>query len=219
MALENWVLKSWNKLHDKGAYFPLYQEYKAFERMPDWFIDHVTPKPTEQALEIGCGFGAWMVPMSRLVHSVAGIDIHPDPLSRALNQFVKHQRYNCYVALSPGDSIPFPNDKFDLVYSITVFQHLPKSLTRTYITEAFRVLKPGGRCAFQFLDFEADPSIIRPKLDITPETHLGDRGDPQSCGWTKNEILTAAQNAGFINIALHPVNQVWFLLVGSKRMV
>jgi SAM-dependent methyltransferase len=43
----------------------------------------------------------------------------------------------------------FPGFTFDLVYSNLVLQHMPPELSRSYMTDFIRVLKPGGVGVFQ----------------------------------------------------------------------
>lgn len=45
--------------------------------------------------------------------------------------------------LNKDSILPVPNDSFDLVLSTQVAEHLPNP--KSYFSEAFRVLKPGGR--------------------------------------------------------------------------
>jgi SAM-dependent methyltransferase len=40
--------------------------------------------------------------------------------------------------------LPYPDRKFDLVYAVSVFTHLPRAIQRTWIEELHRVIEPGG---------------------------------------------------------------------------
>jgi SAM-dependent methyltransferase len=41
--------------------------------------------------------------------------------------------------------LPYPDERFDLVYAYSVFTHLPEPLQHAWIAELLRVLEPGGR--------------------------------------------------------------------------
>ncbi|MBD2700683.1 methyltransferase domain-containing protein [Spirosoma sp. BT702] len=40
--------------------------------------------------------------------------------------------------------LPFPSNQFDVVYHSQVLEHIPKEKSDSFLTECFRVLKPGG---------------------------------------------------------------------------
>jgi SAM-dependent methyltransferase len=101
-----------------------------------------------RALEIGCGPGRLMRPMSRHFREIHGVDIS-DEMTRLASEQLKdipHAR----VHLTPDSSLGmFSDDLFDFVYSYIVFQHIPdRDVVLNYLREAQRVLKPGGilRC-------------------------------------------------------------------------
>jgi SAM-dependent methyltransferase len=97
-----------------------------------------------RALEIGCGPGRLMLPMSRHFSEIHGVDISEEmaAIARGRLENVPGAR----VHVNSGDSLaPLPDDYFDFVYSFAVFQHIPdRAVVLTYLQEARRVLKPGG---------------------------------------------------------------------------
>ena len=40
--------------------------------------------------------------------------------------------------------LPYEDDRFDLVYSVSIFTHLDEQLQRPWIEELTRVVRPGG---------------------------------------------------------------------------
>ena len=100
------------------------------------------------ALEIGCGPGRLMLPMSRRFDEVHGVDVS-DEMVRLAGQRLRGAP-NAYPRVSSGgDLADFPEDRFDFVYSYAVFQHIPsREVVFNYLREARRVLKTGGilRC-------------------------------------------------------------------------
>jgi ubiquinone/menaquinone biosynthesis C-methylase UbiE len=98
-------------------------------------------------LEIGCGIG-------RLTTAIAerspacqlhGIDISSKMLDLAPKSSVKYKS-------SDGRSIPYPDESFESVYSMLVFQHIDDAAMLGYIKEAYRVLKDNGVFRFQFVE-------------------------------------------------------------------
>jgi SAM-dependent methyltransferase len=107
-----------------------------------------------RALEIGCGPGRLMKPMSRQFGEIHGVDVSDEMIARARENLrgIPHAHPH---ATSGADLAPFADDSFDLVYSYAVFQHIPsRDVVMQYLREANRVLKPGGllRCQINGLD-------------------------------------------------------------------
>ncbi len=102
------------------------------------------PASERRALEIGCGPGRLMLPMSEHFGKVHGIDVSPEmaALARARLSEIPHAR----VHVTSGEGLAiFGDDAFDFIYSYAVFQHIPDpAAVLNYVRESRRVLKPGG---------------------------------------------------------------------------
>lgn len=100
-------------------------------------------------LEIGCGLGRTAVHFARHFHHVEAIDISAAMIERARS-------------LSPPDNLrysqscgidlrEFEDDRFNLVASFLVFQHIEdESIIAGYLREIARVLHSDGRAVLQF---------------------------------------------------------------------
>jgi len=101
-----------------------------------------------RALEIGCGPGRLMRPMSRHFGEIHGVDVsdHMIRLARERLRDIPH----AHAHLTAGaDLAPFAAESFDFIYSYAVFQHIPsREVVFNYLRECRRVLKTGGilRC-------------------------------------------------------------------------
>lgn len=187
MSATDFAIKWWRERHQKG-YFPRmtqHLDWKIYDEMRPWFLEHARPQKDDVALEIGCGYGQWMIPLSRLVNSVYGFDIHPSLVIKAKEKFEEHKVTNCSMWLGDGKHIPFAEDRFSLVYSISVFQHMPRAIVRGYIQEADRVMLPGAKGLFHFRAANG----IGPYSEDIYENHTGD----WSVGWTQEEISDLGQ--------------------------
>lgn len=207
----------WKHRHDIG-YFPTMEQHlnwKVYEAMPEWFIN--AAKPTKDrdeaslklrddiALEIGCGYGAWMVPLSRLVKSVDGVDIHRSLIDKAYEKFMEHNVKNARVWLGDGLTIPYVDSSFTLVYSMAVFYHVPRAITNLYLRETVRVLNPGGRCLHTFLSADQEGTV----QDI-----VEGQGGEWSVGWSADEVRRSAMDAGLTDIQV--TDHGMLLLIASK---
>jgi len=103
-----------------------------------------------RALEIGCGPGRLMRPMSRHFVEIDGVDVSDEMIA------IAHQRLNDLPNAHPhhtdGASLGlFPGETFEFVYSYAVFQHIPsREVVLQYLKETHRVMKTGGLARLQF---------------------------------------------------------------------
>jgi len=113
-------------------------------------------KRAMRALEIGCGPGRLMRPMSSHFGEIHGVDISDQMVARARGRLAAIPHAHAHVARNSNLEM-FASESFDFVYSYAVFQHIPsREVVLGYLEEAFRVLKPGG--------------LIRCQLNGLPET-------------------------------------------------
>lgn len=101
-----------------------------------------------RALDIGCGIGRMLIPISEVFGEVIGIDVS-EKMIKLAKKYTKDIP-NCKVIKTSGSDLSiFENDSIDFCYSHIVFQHIPeKEIVINYIKEVSRVLKLG--CVFRF---------------------------------------------------------------------
>ncbi|MGI0056358.1 MAG: class I SAM-dependent methyltransferase [Nitrosarchaeum sp.] len=102
-----------------------------------------------QVLEIGCGIGRILIPMSKIFGKVIGVDISPAMLKICKTKTQKYSNIVLYE--NNGVELDMIKDNsIDFCYSVVVFQHIPeKSIIQNYLKEIKRVLKTGGIFKFQ----------------------------------------------------------------------
>lgn len=102
-----------------------------------------------RALEIGCGPGRLMRPMSRHFLEIHGVDVSDEMIALAREKL--RDVPNAHPHSTDGASLSlFEDDSFDYVYSFAVFQHIPsREVVLQYLREIRRVLKVGGLARLQ----------------------------------------------------------------------
>jgi len=105
-----------------------------------------------RALDVGCADGAFVNALLSEGVDAYGIDVSLE----AINSSPIKNRLK-WVDID-GERLPFPDEHFDLVVSIEVFEHLHSPAHA--MGEVARVLKPGG------FFFFTTPSPSRPKIKI-----------------------------------------------------
>lgn len=104
-------------------------------------------QPGEQVLEVGCGTGDVALLAQEQVGAggaVVGVDPAPEMLAVARRK-AQARRSPVTFQLGVIEALPFPDQRFDVVFSSLMMHHLPGALKQDGLTEIARVLKPGGR--------------------------------------------------------------------------
>lgn len=100
------------------------------------------------ALDIGCGWGRWLVSAGRAGFVPVGIDIKPQAL-HAARRVLRHHDLNGYVVAADLRALPFAANVFETVFSYSVLQHTHRRRCITCLHEIARILQPEGKCCLE----------------------------------------------------------------------
>lgn len=95
-----------------------------------------------KVLEIGCGLGTDGAQFAEAGADYTGIDLTEAAVELARRRFALFDLPGTFKT-ADAESLSFPDESFDLVYSHGVLHHTPE--TGKAIQEIHRVLRPGGR--------------------------------------------------------------------------
>jgi ubiquinone/menaquinone biosynthesis C-methylase UbiE len=109
-------------------------------------IEKAQIKPGDSVLDVGCGTGDLTLAAKRQTGQngkVYGIDAASEMVEVARSKAIKA---GIEVDFRPGliESLPFPDDSFDVVLSSLMMHHLPADVKQKGLREINRLLKPGG---------------------------------------------------------------------------
>jgi ubiquinone/menaquinone biosynthesis C-methylase UbiE len=99
----------------------------------------------DRVLDVGCGPGYFVGMLAEAVGqegSAIGIDAAPEMIEYANRK--SRRLSNCAFQVGTVESLPFPDDSFDVVVSSLMVHHLPEEGRAEAIREMRRVLRPGG---------------------------------------------------------------------------
>jgi SAM-dependent methyltransferase len=122
------------------AVFPPHIIEHYLRRRASYVLRHAAAQG-QSALDVGAGTGLLAERLSDLGLGVVALD----PFPRMLGQ-LRCRRPDIETVVAHGDDIPFPDDGFDLTYSVAVMHHIAESdQVRRTLAEMTRVNWPGGR--------------------------------------------------------------------------
>jgi len=110
----------------------------------DLILHELDYKDSQSMLEIGCGVGAAL----GIIHkkfptlSLAGIDIEDQQIEYAKKYLPSIGIENADLRLGDATKLPWKDATFDNIFMMWIIEHLSDPLP--ILSEAYRVLKPGG---------------------------------------------------------------------------
>lgn len=142
------------------------------------------------AVEIGCGPGRLLLPLSQQLAHVTGFDVSPQMVQLARENL--RGRPNAKAQQCAGADLPgIAGGSVDFVYSYAVFQHIPDAApVWSYLRESVRVLRPGGALVCQVHGLQAgagEPLAARPGWSsraCVDDAFVGDLGPANPDTWS-----------------------------------
>ncbi|GAA3149869.1 methyltransferase domain-containing protein [Streptomyces sp. SID486] len=119
----------------------------AADRLTDMMIDRLQVGPGDRVLDIGCGLGGPAIRLAqRTGAEVVGISVSLKQVERA-NELAEAAGVSGKVSFQHGDAmnLPFDDASFSAVWMLESVMQMPDRTAA--LTEAARVLRPGGRLA------------------------------------------------------------------------
>jgi len=152
------------------------------DRMPSYramfrnLVDLLAPSPGSRILDVGCGSGAFARQFAERLGEGARIDaVDVNPfLLREAAELAADVADRIRFAPGSATALPFPDQTFDCVFSITVLEECDAEKA---IAEMLRVARPGGRVGIvvraidlpQWWNLKLPPAI-RAKVDVPPQS-------------------------------------------------
>ncbi len=168
-------------------------------------IAALDPKPGERVLDVGCGTGRLGEYVAGLV-SPAGEVLGVDPLPLRIEIAArKHARLTPSVGRAE-DLSAFADASFDVVYQNSVFHWVADKAKA--LSEALRVLRPGGRFGVNSADADRAHQSARLVRDAVLEESLRDTAAASAFGTNHRvnaqELASLLEAAGFVDVRVTP---------------
>ena len=131
------LFDEWPDTYDKWFTTPIGALVKRYEA--ELLIDLLKPSKGEVILDAGCGTGVFSFDLLSFRTHIIGIDISLPMLMRARE---KARAYQPHFSLADISNLPFRENSFDKVVSITALEFIEDA--KGALRELFRVTKKGG---------------------------------------------------------------------------
>ncbi len=157
-----------------------------------------TMEPGQRVLDLGSGGGIDVILSSRRVGPdgfVYGLDMTPDMIELARKNLAEAGVRNAEILEGHLEDIPLPGAAVDVVISNCVINLSPDK--RRSLSEAFRVLRPGGLFAV------SDVVLSRPLPPVAQEL-LGLWAGCVAGALTADEYTTLLAEVGFVDVEIVP---------------
>jgi ubiquinone/menaquinone biosynthesis C-methylase UbiE len=138
---------------DTAMNFAIGGNYQAFGIVQRELLIQHGLQPNHRLIDVGCGSGRLASALKDyLAGDYLGTDVVPELLEYARKRCPPQWRFELAEELA----IPEASAAADMVCFFSVFTHLLHEQSFEYLMEAVRVLKPGGKIIFSFLEFDVD---------------------------------------------------------------
>jgi ubiquinone/menaquinone biosynthesis C-methylase UbiE len=142
-------------------------------------------------VDLGCGSGR----LAAELHKSFDISFTGTDVVGSLLDYAKTKAPSYNFILHQALGIPVPDSSADIVSAFSLFTHLLHAETYLYLEDTLRVLKPGGKLIFSFLEFaeKGHWDVFRSTVEVTRsagQSHLNTFIE-------RNAIQTWADRLGF----------------------
>ncbi len=110
-------------------------------------INLLAIKKFHKILDLGCGTGVLSALISKeLSEKTGGLSVGIDAAGKMIEAARKKRgSKTCRFEVAAAENLPFDNESFESVVSTMFFHHIQLDLKEKALSEAFRVMRPGGR--------------------------------------------------------------------------
>ena len=182
----------------------------AHAALTDWGLTHVTVKPADVCLDVGCGGGRTVQKLAAMAVEgrVSGIDYSEASVSasrRTNADTIAAGRVT--IELGSVAALPFPDRTFDVVTAVETHYYWPH--LEANLREVLRVLRPGGTLALiaeTVRDRQKNPLyfVVMPLLGAA---HL-----------TTADHEAVLRRAGFADVAVDSRASGWMCATGRRPL-
>jgi len=149
--------------------------------------------------------------------TVCDIDARAVEAARALHG----ERLAGADVLTPGAPLPYAADRFDLVVSMDVIEHLDEPLLLPWLADLRRVTKPGGLVFLTTPNYASKGLVVleQTALELVARSHGFSRRDLHPSKFTPTRLRSLLAASGFGRSDILPISFGWVLAAHARKPV
>lgn len=181
-------------------------------------------KKGDQILDFGCGNGRLLAFFKGKSIGYKGVDVSSELIRLAKEKYPDEE--DNFLKITSHNTLPFPDDFFNKVFSIAVFHHFPKEYAEQMAKELYRIVRPGGIVIITVWNLWQRKKIgyiIRSLFNLNfKNIHIpfkDNRGNVfyrYHRAYTKSELGNIFKKAGFSIEKVDIINKKNILLIAKK---
>jgi ubiquinone/menaquinone biosynthesis C-methylase UbiE len=185
------LFDQWPEAYDRWFTTPIGSLVRKYEA--ELILDLLRPKQGEIILDAGCGTGVFTLDFLSSGSHVVGLDISLPMLVQAGK---KLRGYPFEMIVADMLNLPFPEDTFDKVVSVTALEFINDA--KGSVEELFHVTKKGGCIVMATLN-SVSPWALRRKAEAMEKHTLFEKAIFRS----PDELLSLVSSEGVVKTAIH----------------
>ena len=185
------LFDQWPEVYDRWFTTPIGSLVRKYEA--ELILDLLRPQQDEILLDAGCGTGVFTPDFLSSGSHVVGLDISLPMLVQAGK---KLRGYPFEMIVADMLNLPFPEDTFDKVVSVTALEFVEDG--KAAVGELFRVTKKGGRVVLATLN-SLSPWALRRRVEAKERHTLFEKAIFRS----PDELCSLASVEGLVKTAIH----------------
>jgi ubiquinone/menaquinone biosynthesis C-methylase UbiE len=185
------LFDEWPEVYDRWFTTPIGSLVRKYEA--ELMLDLLKPKQGEIILDAGCGTGIFTTDILSSGSQVIGLDISLPMLIQAKK---KLKEYPLWIILADMLNLPFPENSFDKVVSVTALEFIKDA--KGAVEELFLVTKRGGCIVVATLN-SLSPWASRRKAEAKKRHTIFEKAIFRS----PQELLSLASVEGVAKTAMH----------------
>jgi len=185
------LFNEWPEAYDRWFTTPIGSLVRKYEA--ELMLDLLKPKQGEIILDAGCGTGVFTLDIFSSGSKVIGLDISLPMLIQAKK---KLKEFPFWIVLADMLNLPFPEDTFDKVVSVTALEFINDA--KGSVEELFRVTKKGGCIVVATLN-SLSPWALRRTVKAMERHTIFEKAIFRS----PDELCSLASIEGVVKTAIH----------------
>jgi ubiquinone/menaquinone biosynthesis C-methylase UbiE len=175
-------------------------------------IEKIKINPSDVVLEVGCGVGRLGYTLADHCYKWIGCDISSNMIRHAQSRLKEKSNVE-FILLDSNSLAQIRSNSVNALYCSVVFMHLDEWDRFTYIEEAYRVLKHGGRIYFDNFNLASEEGwkifINHKAIPVTQrDLHISRSSTP-------DEFAVYLERAGFEERCIQ-TEDMWIVATATK---